>query len=127
MIRRSEVPLGVSLPTIDALLSEAVEVGDNFSKVNYALSMAAGIQRTIDWESADQLIASMQGRDDLEDVLAWWQGVVAQGDSEGDLVIGWLVRHHLVDDPEGLDAKQRLLRARRQGWQLPLWMCLSAK
>lgn len=54
--------------------------------------------------------------------VAWWYDILIKKDTEGDLVIGWLVRHNFIEDPNGLTVKSRMDKVRSSGWTIPTWM-----
>lgn len=120
MIRRSEVPLDATPPyTAIELLRVLVEKNHSVGTVNYALCLATGFQCSEDWKAADQLITRIKKG---SGVFQWWYDLVKKDDPEGDLVVGWLARHRLIDDPDGLTVAERLGRARAGGWRVPEWM-----
>jgi hypothetical protein len=86
--------------------------------------LAVGFQYPQDWHAADQEIAALDAsRSNLSGAVNWWYYVLLKhGDAEGDLVIGWLARHHLISDPDGLTVAERMARARAGGWSIPEWM-----
>src|SRR5687768_2112581 len=98
LIRRGELG-GVEFPPLSELLQKGLDAGHEFARINQALRMAAGVQCTVDWRSADDLVASLPG---TQRVVEWWQTLCEDGDPEGHLVIGWLVRHGLTADSGGL-------------------------
>jgi hypothetical protein len=108
-----------SCPSLDELLSEHLKQHNSFAVVNQALRLAKGIQCNIDWKAADVLFGRLQ---DTGSVLEWWFARSQEGDPEGHLVTGWLGRHHLAVDPDGLQVAQRMDLARRGGWPVPEWM-----
>jgi TPR repeat protein len=119
MLRRGEIPAAMDLPAVVDLLAEGIRQKDPFALVNQALCRAAGIQCTADWAAADHLIAGLSRADDVRE---WWYELARRDDPEGHLVIGWLVRHGRIADPDGMDLAQRMARARSGGWQAPEWM-----
>jgi hypothetical protein len=54
--------------------------------------------------------------------VAWWKPLADKDDAEGQLVVGWLMRHRLVEDPDGRDFAERFKAARKGGWAVPDWM-----
>ena len=56
----------------------------------------------------------------ISEVSEWWIDLAHQGDAEGDLVLGLLLRTHLLEqDPDGKDARMRLAIAHSAGIALP--------
>jgi hypothetical protein len=88
--------------------------------------MASGFQMPKNWEKADREIADAKDSDEarLMEVLQWWWDRLAQqfNDPEGHLVIGWLVRHGALEDPEAKTVAERLAVVRAGGWDVPGWM-----
>ncbi len=124
MIRRNEVPaeLRSQLPGIFELLDSASTQVSAYVTMNRALCYAAGVECESDWSAADRLVASLCGPEQSAaglGLLSWWQGVLRGGDAEGQLVVGWLVRHGLVADPDGQSPAQRFALARAAGWAVP--------
>jgi TPR repeat protein len=123
MLRRGEISGDDSL-SLDALLAEHLKKRNAHALVNQVLRLAAGFDCTSDWQTADRLISEIEP---AESVLLWWFGRSEQGDPEGHLVTGWLVRHQLVVDPDGRGLDERMNNARRGGWIVPQWMSCVAK
>jgi len=119
MIRRKEVITSSNLPLIPELLDDSIKDHDPYALVNYSLCLASGIGYNQDWNQADESIGAIN---DVNGVLDWWRKVAEEGDAEGHLVVGWLVRHGLVDDPDGYTLEQRMDLACEGGWQIPDWM-----
>lgn len=116
MVRRSE--LGAeAYPTLTDLLHTGLGDGNSFAIVNEGLRRAAGIACVPDWRSADEMFASLNGSLEIFD---WWMSLARAGDPEGHVVIGWLVRHGLTADPDGLSCSERFEQA--NGWLIPEWM-----
>jgi hypothetical protein len=118
LLRRGEIA-DASYPPLDELLSGHLKQKDSFAFVNQALRLARGIQCSTDWKAADALFGNLQ---DSSNVLEWWFARSREGDSEGHLVTGWLGRHQLATDPDGLGIAQRMDFARNGGWLVPEWM-----
>ena len=118
LLRRREIP-EVSCPSLDELLSEHLTKAHPFALVNQALRIARGIQCDRDWNAADVTFGKLE---DSSDVLEWWFARSREGDPEGHLVTGWLGRHEMATDPEGLTIARRMDLVRDGGWQVPEWM-----
>lgn len=125
MIRRNEVPKNIVVPKIDVLLRELVETKDPFGIINKALCYSKGYQCKQDWQEADNLIGTI-AKDTAIELLSWWHEVL-QDDPEGHLVVGWLVRHGLVDEPTNLSITERFEKAIKGGWDVPKWMMQKIK
>jgi hypothetical protein len=122
MIRRLEVPSDTQLPCMIDLLAQGITEKSVVALVNYALCLASGCQCARNWESADQTIASITELEDIRSAVDWWQARAIQQDPEGHLVLGLLVRHRLIADPEGWTVALRFQAARNGGWDVPDWM-----
>jgi hypothetical protein len=123
MLRRGEVSEPSTVPPVEELLAVALSKNDVFAVVNHALCLAIGFQCERDWEAASRKIASIVAGDvQLPDVSQWWHSLGKTGDGEGHLVLGWLTRHNLVTDPDGLSSTQRFAIARAHTWDVPNWM-----
>ena len=78
-----------------------------------------------DWTAADKVIGSISRTSEAQkDILNWWYKdlVKRRDDPEGHLVVGWLVRFGIIEDPEGFTIQQRMQKARTGGWDVPSWM-----
>lgn len=125
MSRRSELPPDFEIPPVPTLLKTSLENKDGFGIVNYALCLASGFYYNQDWVAADHAIASLVNAENnrISGVLDWWhKEIIPPNDPEGHLVVGWLARHRLVKDPEGISIAQRMEYARKNGWSVPEWM-----
>ncbi|OPJ65746.1 metallophosphoesterase [Clostridium chromiireducens] len=119
MLRRKEVKGIIRVNDIGILLKEGLRLKQRVNIINYALCYACGCQKQEDWHKADEIMASI---DKINTVVSWWYELALNGDTEGDLIIGWLSRHRLIKDPNNLSVKQRMDIARRSGWRIPEWM-----
>ena len=118
LLRRQELPDG-PFPRLADVLDPLVPSKNPFVVMNQALRIAAGLDVALDWDAADALVASI---DDISAILTWWRGLGAQAtDTEGHLVLAWLLRHHLQNDPDGLGLNQRANLAQTGGWKIPVW------
>jgi TPR repeat protein len=123
MVRRNEIESTLDVPPLKELLSKSVEQKNSVGIINYSLCLAAGTQCDQDWIAADQLLASLANIGNLNDATEWWHSrIIKDNDPEGHLVMGWLSRHHLAKDPDGLTVADRMNRAREGGWVIPEWM-----
>ena len=110
------------LPTVEELLAEPFKNKDDFVVLNDVLYQVRDTDQDEKWREGDQRIASIRHSENL---AKWWYHHV--NDAEKELVIGWLVRHGLMEDPEKLDFRIRLDRARKGGWKVPDWMYVDAR
>lgn len=118
LIRRNEIDRG-PYPSLDALLSGHLQTSHPSALINQALRLAKGIECEVDWHLADILVGKIR---EADGVLKWWFARSAEGDAEGHLVTGWLVRRQLALDPERLPLARRMDLARAGGWEAPEWM-----
>lgn len=122
LIRRGEVR-GEGFASLDLLLQRHLAKGDSHALINQALRLARGVGCAVDWQTADTLVAKIF---DSRSVLSWYQPRAREGDVEGQLVIGWLVRHNLCAYPSGNDLAESFDAARANGWKVPDWMYSKA-
>jgi TPR repeat protein len=118
LIRRGECR-SEGAPPLEELLTPHATPNQPFALINQALRFAAGVQCTPDWRAADGLVARLQSADAVHE---FWAARCLAGDAEGHLVVGWLLRHELAADPDGLTLPQRQAEAAEGGWVLPDWM-----
>jgi TPR repeat protein len=125
MLRRGEVSNYDGTPKIDDLLFQLIEDKDLYSMINYALCFAGGIQRQKDWFKADEIFSQLSNvKEPVKEALMWWHKFLLpkRNDPEGHLVVGWLVRHRFIEDPDNMTVLQRMAKAREGGWDVPDWM-----
>lgn len=120
MVRRGEFS-AADAPPLAELLAPGLADNDGFAIMNHALILAAGFQYPVDWDQADALIRSLRGAPDLDRIVSWWRECAARGDAEGELVLGWLGRHGLLEGEEERFI-DRLRKAASAGWCLPHWL-----
>ena len=120
MARRNEIPKDFEMPHL-AELFQTADLNDIYI-VNEALCLAQGFGFPLDWKGADEKIKSLLKLDDLGGLDWFDQRASLNDDTEAHLVLGWLTRHDIREDPEGLSAKDRFDKARKGGVQVPLWM-----
>lgn len=132
LLRRRQLDQTISVPdatgpaSIDTLLEEGVLRGLPFAQINKALVFALGFECEPDWEEADRLVSTLRS---TLGILEWWWSLALDGDAEGDLVLAWLCRHGLAEDPEYISVEQRFDRVDRRLCLVPDWMregCRSA-
>ena len=123
MVRRGEIPSELVVPPIADLLAQGISEKEVFAVINGALAIAAGIENPSDWVAADNLMATLKNYENPDEALNWWyQKLVPEGDAEGHLVVGWLARHGLIKDPDGMTVAERMDQARSGTWRVPQWM-----
>lgn len=125
MVRRGEYIIPMRIGGFDDLLRRGLEEHNVFAIINEALRRAVGFQCDENWEIADGMIGRLDAdkqKEDLNAALEWWTKRALDQDPEGHLVLGWLVRHGLITDRQGIDVAQRMTHARK-GWpKIPSWM-----
>lgn len=125
MIRRREAVIRTELAW-EELLAPSMAGGLQFAAVNLALGRAGGYPCLQSWDSADEIIRMLRPETGVvidKDVVSWWSALANEkGEAEGHLVIGWLVRHGIIDDPDLLSVAQRMNVAAAGGWDIPEWM-----
>jgi len=131
MIRRGEVPVELGVPNPLRLLAKGADEGDPYSLVNQALCYAAGIGASINWRSADMSIQKVPSLAEMRSSasegkepdypLQFWHSLTRDPNhaAEGHLVVGWLVYHGKIEDPDGMEFAERFRLARAGGWDVP--------
>ncbi|MBH8583026.1 MAG: AAA family ATPase [Thermoactinomyces vulgaris] len=126
MKRREEIPQENDKYSFDELIRFSLESEEEkeeallYATINNILNQVASNTDKESWYQCDQTIAEKGNK--LSIVTEWWYNLVDEADPERDLVIGWLVRHKIIDDPDGMSIKERMKRAREGGWKVPEWM-----
>ncbi|KAB2451505.1 SIR2 family protein [Bacillus thuringiensis] len=116
MIRRKEIEYTHEKYNIDDLLKKGFENKNAFAYVNKALYLVRNKWDLEYWLKADELIRALYevSPQELDDILNWWSSLSELHDVEGDLVVGWLLRHQLIEDPKGYTLKERLDKAKAE-------------
>ncbi|MFC4305459.1 tetratricopeptide repeat protein [Cohnella boryungensis] len=99
-------------PDHEVLLRPALEKKDPFALVNNAMLYI----RTNSWDSAYQCISLIS---EFEKVVQWWYDLAKKDDSEGELVLGMILKYKPDADPDGLTEHQRLALAMKGGIEIP--------
>lgn len=119
MLRRGETAASVCGPKeiVELLLSGVVE-RDEYACVNLALTLALLVGDARAWEYADQRIMPR-----IKDApVAWWLDLARRGETEGYLVLVWLMRHGMLKEcPLGTQAGMAA-RVFSQIPTAPLWL-----
>lgn len=93
MIRRDEY-ISESYE-LDDLLEKCREGEGAFSLINYALYLVS----VHEWENADSQFKRLRYSDpEIEESINWWKRLYDQGDYEGSLVLGWLIKYGFYED-----------------------------
>lgn len=117
MIRRKEIEYTHEKYTIDDLLKKGLEKKNAFAVVNKALYLVQNKWDLEYWLKADELIKELNkvSPQEVGSILNWWSNLSESHDVEGDLVVGWLLRHQLIEDPKGCTLRERLDKAKAKG------------
>ncbi|WP_100333093.1 SIR2 family protein [Bacillus alkalisoli] len=109
MIRRKDVHKESQEYDLESLFDIGIEDGIAIAYVNKALYLVNDSWNYDKWVQADKLIESLNKYqpDELDGIISWWHKLALNGETEGDLVLGWLVRHNLITDPDGFSLKDR--------------------
>ncbi|MFI5296777.1 MAG: tetratricopeptide repeat protein [Polyangiales bacterium] len=122
IVRRKEHGT-LAVPSLDELCPKDAHSTEPVAKMNDALRFAGGVECAVDWDKADTIVASLPRGKGSAGVRDWWSGLAQNNDdAEGHLVLGWLSRHGILADPDGISVAQRFSRARAGGWAVPMWM-----
>lgn len=97
MIRRQEY-ISENYKLYD-LLEQCKESGGAFAIINYAMYLVS-----IDkWEEADSQFRMLKYSDpELKECINWWKKLYSQGDCEGSLVLGWMLKYGFYEDEKRL-------------------------
>lgn len=110
LLRKNEIQQNMIHYTMEELITPKLNENEPFALINQALYLIENNDEN--WIEADKLISKIatisNKRDELEDVKSWWVSLSVSGDTEGDLVLAWLIRHKLIKDPENLSIRDRL-------------------
>lgn len=121
LLRRNEVPveLVAECPAIDVLLPVPTEESGKFNILNWVLYQAR--KPEISMSSLDENM--MRVGDAAEEIVEWWHPMAQNGDPEGHLVLGWLTRLGLIQDPDKKSPVERFQEAQKGNWNIPQeWM-----
>ncbi|KEZ47178.1 SIR2 family protein [Metabacillus indicus] len=113
LIRKREVQKNMIPYTMEELITPRLNDNDPFAIINQALYLIE-----IDngnWVEADNLFNRIENtHEELNQlgVISWWHNLSLSGDDEGDLVLAWLLRHNLIEDPNDMSIRDRLVKVR---------------
>lgn len=103
---------------LEWLLSEAKAEGQPLAYINHALLEAS----KNNWMETDRIIKEFAKKDiNCSDVIKVWQKLSYNNDTEGDLVLGLMMRYGLFDG-EGHSQREYLDRAAAKYPQIPVWL-----
>lgn len=84
---------------LDDLLEQCRESGGAFSLINYAMYLVS----INEWGDADSQFKRIRYSDpEIEESINWWKRLYDQGDCEGSLVLGWLLKYGFYEDDKRL-------------------------
>jgi len=118
LLRRGETQLS-SRFSFAYLLDDLLASRNVFATVNQCLRLAVGYECEKNWAAADALFGSLSGS---SGILEWWQVCAKEGEPEGHLVLGWLMRWSLTCKLDNVDLSGRLDHAKAGFPDLPNWM-----
>ncbi|MFJ7512552.1 AAA family ATPase [Peribacillus simplex] len=107
LFRRNEISKTAQFK-IDDVLNFIKRNQTTLGNVNYALYLINQSTDVDAWRKADNIFANLT---DVEESLDWWNALAKNKDPEGNLVLGWLLRHHKIEDPDGFSIKERFADA----------------
>ncbi|SIR68643.1 SIR2-like domain-containing protein [Peribacillus simplex] len=119
LIRKKEILPSISHYNMEELITPKLDEKDPFALINQALNLIQNDSEN--WQEADTLISQIGiGPIKTNEVKDWWHNLSISGDAEGDLVLAWLIRHNLINDPESLSLRDRLEKTKM--WEVPEFM-----
>jgi TPR repeat protein len=121
LARRNEIPAGARIDFDERWLDAIGDDSWGLMNLNDGLAWASGFRRGQDWGRADVLVSLIEPKH-TRAILRFWGDLAKRNDPEGHLVLGWLQRHGLVSDPEGMSVADRFGLARTGGWDVPSWL-----
>ena len=122
MLRRKEVESDKY--TVQELLAPLVDANNSLAVMNCILEIIKNSNNQKDFDTALELLKKLDASDkDYETMIAWWQNIASQNDSEGDLVLGMLLyAGKLEKDPDGKNVQKRLKTASAAGYEIAGYM-----
>jgi len=130
LIRRNEHPKHISFD-LERFITILKKSSSPLEQVNYALYLLNSDGKTWKdvgeienktWQDVDRIFAQINELDDkIKAVKEWWYNLAKKGDKEGHLVLGLLLRHNKITDPDGLEIKERLSKLEKIV-DLPHWI-----
>lgn len=119
MLRRKELKSHENVGSIFTLLENELYNNDITAYLNLVLAIVREQTLDSEWLKADSIIQKL-GNCSL--YLGWWLDIALSDDPEGHLILGWLSKHHKIDDPSGYTFKTRFAKARCHDYKIPDWM-----
>lgn len=123
MLRRNEVRGNIPINNIYLLLEKALKSNSDTAVINLAISLIYDDSSSdSNWEIADSLI---KGLFKCSLSASWWYKLTTRRkDLEGHLVLGLLLKHGIITDPENLSYLERFNIAKSK-WDIPEWLMLN--
>ncbi|MBW7454298.1 metallophosphoesterase [Paenibacillus sepulcri] len=120
MLRRNEVRGNISTNNFYSLLEKSLKSNSDTAIINLAISFIdEDSSNDSNWKIANSLI---EGLFKCSLSTNWWYESVTRGkDVEGHLVLGLLVKHGIINDPDNLSYLERFNTAMSK-WGIPQWM-----
>jgi TPR repeat protein len=116
--RRREIPAGAHIDFEERWLDAVGDDSWGLMNLNDGLAWASGFRRRQDWGRGDVLVSLIEPKH-TRTIMRFWGNLAERNDPEGHLVLGWLLRHGLVTDPNGLSITERFDLAQGGGWEVP--------
>lgn len=81
------------------LLEQCNESGGAFALINHAMYLVS----IDEWGEADKQFRKIKYSDpEVEECISWWERLYNQGDCEGSLVLGWMLKYGFYKDEDRL-------------------------
>ncbi len=120
MLRRDETRGSKNLPSMFSLLERGLFNNYDTSTINLVLTLVKNEKSDNEWGYADFIIRSL---DKCAIAAKWWYNIANKNDdAEGHLIVGWLVKHKKISDPNYIQYKERLNKVLEKGWYIPQWL-----
>lgn len=123
MIRRHEIATASDQDHVLALrmLQEGVKAGDAFSLVNTALVFALMLGDDESWHLTDSIFERLSGFGGML-VSSWWEDLAREDDTEGYLVLFFLLRHEKIEQSGLGSIKSITMRLAKSIDGFPGWL-----
>ncbi|MGX1829138.1 metallophosphoesterase [Paenibacillus taichungensis] len=121
MIRRREVKLQevITKYSVLNLLEKDLRNNEVTAILNLVLSFVLLDPTEEGWVFGDKIIRTL---DDCNMEVQWWFESAEENDAESQLILGWLSKYNLINDPYNMNYKQRLDIAKKNGMSIPKWL-----
>nr|WP_154889776.1 tetratricopeptide repeat protein [Paenibacillus xylanexedens] len=118
ILRRDELKLDEP-QSIYNLLQKDLCNDSHTAILNLVLLWVRGSSNDFDWQRADLLLCNLG---DCSMSMNWWLDIALLNDKEGHLILGWLSKHNKIRDPNNMNFKDRLLKAKSREFRVPEWL-----